>query len=74
MDKKGIPMTRKFCLIFLVLVFGVSITGCQTCTQKSKDAAAGATKATKTKETGEAARKIWEAPEKADNWVRENLW
>lgn len=54
-------MIKKGTLFFILAIFVMAIAGCETV----KGLAAGAT---------EGAKKDWQTLQKADAWMRENLW
>ena len=54
-------MIKKGNALFILFIFLVLISGCETI----KGAFTGA---------GDGARKDWEAAKKVDDWMRKNLW
>jgi uncharacterized protein YceK len=58
-------MIRKAVLLLALIVFVISVTGCNTVFQASKGAAKGAT---------EGAKQDVEDAKKADAWLKKNLW
>jgi predicted small secreted protein len=57
MDKKGGEMTRRAVLLFILLAFVISLSGCHT-----------------VKGAAEGAKQDYEDAQKADAWMRKNLW
>lgn len=54
-------MIKKSILLFLVCIFMVIASGCNTVSKAAKGA-------------GEGAKEDWENAKKTDDWMRKNLW
>lgn len=65
MDKKGELMSRKTVLLLALMVFMVSLCGCNTVYRASKGAADGAVS---------GAKQDVDDAQKADAWMQKNLW
>lgn len=62
-------MIRKAVLLLALIVFAISVSGCNTIFRASKGAAVGAVSGAK--QDVEDAKKD---AKKADNWTQKNLW
>jgi hypothetical protein len=65
MDKKGELMAKKIILLFGLMIFVVSVSGCNTVYRASKGAAEGATS---------GAKQDWTDAQNANTWMKKNLW
>ncbi len=62
-------MIRKTVLLLALIVFAISVTGCNTVFRASKGAAKGAAEG-----AAEGAKQDVEDAKKADVWMQKNLW
>jgi hypothetical protein len=65
MDKKGELMNRKTVLLFSLIVFVISVSGCNTIYRGSVGAAEGVKSGIK---------QDWEDTKNANDWMKKNLW
>jgi hypothetical protein len=65
MDKKGELMSKKTVLLFGLVVFVISASGCNTIYRASKGAAEGVKSGVK---------QDWTDAKNANTWMKKNLW